>query len=920
MGGSHAEPVAATPLLETKLFAPRWRPGSVARPRLLARLNRGAQSRLTLVSAPAGFGKTALLAEWLASDDVRERPLAWLSLDRGDSQPTSFWTYLVAALQSVRPGIGRGTLALLQPAQSARAEDLLGGLLNELAALPDELTLVLEDYHMVEGITVHEGVAFLLEHLPPTVHLVITSRSDPPLPLARLRARGDLVEVRASDLRFTAEEAASFLNGAMGLTLSAEDVVRLDTRAEGWIAGLQLAALSMQGRDDVDEFIAAFTGNDRYIVDYLVEEVLERQPEDVRRFLLATSILDRLGGPLCDAVTGGDGGAAMLARLERSNLFVVPLDDRRQWYRYHHLFGDVLQAHLREAHPDEVAALHRRASRWCEEHGDLPTAIHHALAGGDFERAATQVELAVPLLQRTRQERTLRGWIEALPTDVRRRRPVLGTSYASVLLTLGELNAVEPLLREVDAALDAAEPVDRESDVVPAGPAFVDERQLRSLPGMVAVYRAGLAQVRGDLPGTMEHARLALEQLPEDDELGRGAASALLGLALQASGDLERAHRTYEAGMARVREAGYVPDVIASTISLAEMRMGQGRLREAEATYQRALRYASEQAQTTPLGTADLHVGMSGLCLERNELDLATQHLAKSRELGEGAALHEHRHRWFVAMAGVRRAQGDAEGALDLLAEAERVHRAGFLPDVRPIAALRANTWVRGGRLADAVAWAAAAGLTVDDDVTYRREFEHLTLARILLAQGRAQREPGPIEAAGRLLDRLLRAADESGRDGSALQVLVVQALARDISGDLEGALGALGRALASAEPEGYVRVFVDEGQPMRDLLRRAAGAGMHSAYTRRLLSAFEGGPTSTPTAKPTPSGLPEPLTARELEVLRLVAAGLTNQEIADQLVVTLATVKRHIANSYGKLGVGHRTEAVARANALDLL
>src|SRR5215211_4399452 len=385
----------AGPLLETKLHVPRRRHGLVPRPRLSERLSRGTESALTLVSAPAGFGKTTLLAEWLAAAPADERSAAWLSLDQRDNDPALFWTYLIAALQTAAHGVGAGALSLLQSPQPP-IEAVLATLLNDLHAISDDVVLVLDDYHVIDARDVQDGMAFLLGHLPPQIHLVIASRADPALPLARLRARRELVEIRAADLRFTPEEAATYLNGVMGLELTARDVAALEGRTEGWIAALQLAALSMQGRDDIAGFIAGFAGEDRYIVDYLVEEVLQRQPDDVRSFLLQTSVLGRLNGSLCDVVTGRDGGRAMLEALDRGNLFLVPLDDRRRWYRYHHLFADVLQAHLLDEQPDVAPSLHRRASVWHAENGDRSEAVDHALAGGDFERAADLIEPAIP--------------------------------------------------------------------------------------------------------------------------------------------------------------------------------------------------------------------------------------------------------------------------------------------------------------------------------------------------------------------------------------------------------------------------------------------------------------------------------------------------------------------------------------------
>ena len=491
---------APTALLETKFYVPRPRHGLVLRPRLSERLDRGATSKLMLVSAPAGFGKTTLLTEWLAAGPAAptdERLTAWLSLDRGDNNPASFWAYVIAALRTVAAGIGESALALLQAAQPPAVEAVLTALLNDLAAIAGDIVLVLDDYHVIDARDVQDGMAFLLDHLPPRLHLVIASRADPALPLARLRARGDLAEIRAAELRFTPDEAAAYLNGMMGLQLTARDVAALEARTEGWIAALQLAALSMQGREDVAGFIDGFAGDDRYVVDYLAEEVLQRQPGRVQAFLLQTCILGRLSGPLCDAVTGQGGGKAMLEALDRGNLFLVPLDDRRRWYRYHHLFADVLQARLLDEQPGQVPELHRRACAWYEQNGERSLAIGHALAAGDFGRAADLVELAIRALRPTRQEAMVRRWLEELPDDVVRVRPVLSVTFAGALLMTGEIEGVEERLQDAERWLDPPAALHEGPRARPAEMVVADEEEYRRLPAAIAVYRAALALAQG---------------------------------------------------------------------------------------------------------------------------------------------------------------------------------------------------------------------------------------------------------------------------------------------------------------------------------------------------------------------------------------------------------------------------------------
>ena len=880
-----------TPLLATKLHAPRRRRGLVDRPRLAARFGDGRdRPALTLVSAPAGFGKTTLLTEWLADVDRT----AWFSIDAGDDEPGVFWAYVIRALRSVAPDVGEAAAAILAAAP-ASIEPVLASLLNDLDALDGDLHLVLDDYHLVGAPEIHEGVAFLLEHLPPTAHLVVATRADPPLPLARLRARGELLEVRAADLRFTPDEARAYLNDAMGLSLGADDVTALGGRTEGWIAALQLAALSLRGRADTAAFIASFTGDDRFVVDYLVEEVLDRQPADVRAFLLRTSVLDRLTGPLCDAVTGGSDGKATLESLDRANLFLVPLDSWRTWYRYHHLFAEMLRARLADAEPREVVAdLHRRASAWFAGDGDVPEAIAHAMAADDHERVAELVERAAPMLRRSRQEATLRRWLEWLPDRVYADRPVLTIALVGARMSTGDLTGVAALLDSVEPWLD--------SDRVPV---VFDHEEMARLPAQVAVYRAALALLAGDTAATLAHAHRALALTDPTDHFRRGSAAAIVGLVHWRLAELDAARERYRVAVREFTDAGFVPDVLGCSLALADIELALGRLGDAVRTYEAALALAGDQPGVR--GAADMHVGLAEVMVERADLGAAARHLRAAGELGDYAGLPQNAYRRRVAAARLRHAEGDPAAALALLDEAAAVYNTDFLPSVRPIPALRARVHLAAGDVAAAARWADECGVSADDDLDYLREYEHATLARLLLAR----RDP---DTALRLVDRLYAAADAGGRERAAIELLVLRALALDASGRREPAGAALAEALTRAEPEGYVRVFADELPALAALLRAVPG-DVAGGLARRVLAAA----TEAAEAKPRPHDLVDELSGRELDVLRLLRSDLSGPEIARELVVSLNTVRTHTKNIYAKLGVGTRRQAVRRADELGL-
>lgn len=893
------------PLLETKLHAPRRRRGLVERPRLTGRLVGSTLPALTIVAAPAGFGKTTLLADWFAGPGGEGLSTAWVSLDARDNDATVFWSYVIAAVRCIVPDEGRRAGSLL--ASSQPLEAVVASLLNDLANVSDDVVLVLDDYHVIESAPLHDSMAFLLSHLPPQVHMVLGTRADPPLPLARLRARGDLLEIRAADLRFTPDESVAYFNDAMGLRLTTADVAALDARTEGWIAALQLAALSMKGRDDTSAFIANFTGDDRFVVDYLAEEVLERQSGDVRRFLLETAIMDRLTGPLCDSVTGGSGGKAMLEHLDRANLFLVPLDDRRVWYRYHHLFADVLRARLLDEDPDHVGELHLRASDWHEANGGRAEAITHAMAGEHFDRAARLIELAAPELRQSRQEGTLRRWLDVLPDEVFQDRPVLAITLVGARMATGDVSGVEPLLEVVESTLARSAPP----------PVVFDNELFDALPAQVLVQRAGLALLSGDIEATITHATRVLDLIEPIDHLRRGSANALLALAHWTQGDLGTAEHRYNAAIRALIAADHLPDMLGCSLALADIQIAQGRLTAATETFRSGLRWTTEHPGLR--GAADMHAGLSEVLIERNELDAAASHLATSTDLGDSAGLPQHAYRWRVAMARLCRARGDLDAALRLIEEAAPIYDTDFSPPVRPVVAIRARVQLAAGDLGAATEWMAARGLTATDDLSYIREYEHITVARVLIARHRVDHADVDLDDALSLLNRLLAAAEAGSRIGSAIEILVLLATAHHARDDTAAALAALTDALRRSEPEGHVRLFLHAGPGITELLRSVASEERASAHARKVLAATcSGGESSQvpPTARPV---LVDELSARELDVLRLLRSDLSGPDIARELVVSLSTVRSHTKSIYVKLGVNSRREAVTRAAELGL-
>jgi LuxR family maltose regulon positive regulatory protein len=916
-------------VLATKLFPPSRRETLVARPRLADQLDTSLADNhhLTLVSAPAGFGKTTLLTAWLESLQQEHATVgaAWVSLDAGDNDPSRLLTHLAAALAA--PGLSLDPAWAQQPPADGTAA--MTALVNELAkaeqAAPDRhWVIVLDDYHAIDAAAVHESVRFLLDNLPRRAHLVIATRSDPLLPLARLRTRGQLVELRAADLRFTAPEARDFLNRVMGLDLTERDVEALEDRTEGWVAGLQLAALSLRNTTSAAEtaqFIDAFTGSNRFVVDYLLDEVLARLSETEHQFLLRTSLLDRLTGSLCDALTESSSGAATLERLERDNLFVVALDTDRTWFRYHHLFADVLKARLLAEQPELVPSLHRAASAWYADHDLAPDAVNHALAGGDARRAAYLVEQALPQTRRARHDTTLLNWVAALPQDVVRTSPVLSILSGWSAMMTGNLEAMQARLDEADAALALG----AHDPSVAAG--WAQTEDLRTAPATVHVYRAALAQACGDVASIVQQAQQALALAGPEDHFVRGAAGGFLGMAAWAVGDVHQALSTFTQAARDLRAAGNHVDALDTSIVLGSMWLTAGQPSQARRTYEQALAAATANGEPYPRATPDLHVGLAELDVERGDLTAAQHHLDIASALGERTSITENRYRWYTVNAQLHLARGDHATALHLLGEAQEAYLPGAYPDIHPIPAMRARANIAAGNLDDAQQWAQEHQVSLEDDVTFLHEYDQLTLVRLRLAQ------PHSTPALTQVLQTLERvhAAANSGRAGTALEVGMLQALTMHAMGQHDEALAQLDQALTQApEPDQYARLFLAEGAPMLALLH-AGGADQDDRSSVAVL-ARRLSQVTTATAEPEPSApddgettsaaapLVDPLSDREVEVLRLLNSELTGPEIAAHLYVSLNTLRTHTKRIFTKLGVRNRAGAVRRGRELNLL
>lgn len=927
-----------TPVLQTKLYIPQPRPELVPRPNLIERLNDGLHRKLTLISAPAGFGKTTLVSNWIYETANRSSAnrVAWVSLDEADNDPTRFLTYLIAALQTAQPDMGKTLFTVLQSPQPPPIEHLLTDLINQLAALPGRVILALDDYHLIDNRAVHLALTFLLGHLPPRLHLIILTRSDPPLPLARFRGRGELSELREPDLRFTLDETKAFLNQVMGLDLTPKAVATLERRTEGWAVGLQLAALALQGRADKADFIAAFAGDHRYIIDYLTDEVFEQQPRVVQTFLLQTSILERLSSALCDAVLeiedwklkiSSEGGQSPLANIQspsqkmleylaQNNLFITPLDDRRQWYRYHHLFADLLRYRLKQTYPAQVPELHRHAAAWYAAHDSIEEALHHTLATDDFNRAADLIEpITSPMIGRG-EAKTVQDWIEALPETLLKERPRLCITLAWVFNLNNSGAAIEPLLQDAERALDTGR---------------YDEATVAELRGHAAALRGYTALQQNNPPQALQHMAEAMAWLPEEDMYLRSIVSFTQGVTFKRGGIWESAAETLKQAEAYGRASGNLSIAIGSCIHLIEMLITQGKLQQAAKSCQEAIELYLPFQQENPLPNLGfVYTKLGEILYEWNDLEAAGENLEQGLALGSRIiAAWSWERDGLVYLSRLRQALGELEAAQTLVEQALNVNEhMQDLFDKIDMTFEQARLRLAQQNLAPAMRWARQYQSVSEG----RHEHADMMLARVLLAHG-------DVDQSQKILKSVGNAAESAGRMNRQIEALVLQALAYQAASDSPQALAALAQALSLAEPEGYVRTFVDEGPPMAALLTKLLSQPDHledkrslfsANYVNQLLAAFPDFEPLTHKSKiqnprlvlseAEGAKIIEPLNEREMEVLHLLAAGLKTPEIAAELVLAPSTIKWYLRNIYSKLGVHRRSEALAQAKTLDLL
>jgi LuxR family maltose regulon positive regulatory protein len=918
------------PILKTKLYIPRPHRQIVARSTLTDRIDESIRSnhRLILISAPAGFGKSTLLSEWAAQT---HSDVSWYSLDEGDNDRTRFLTYLIASLQRLKPNIGASALRMQQSPQPPPLEDVLTSLINDLLNWDDHVSIVLDDYHLIVDADIHRALEFMLDHIPPYVHFIIASRSEPPLSIARLRVRNTYSEVNEKDLRFQAVEASDYLNSVMGLDLSSDELNLLESKTEGWIAGLQMAAISIQSQKDKSHFIRTLSGTNRFILDYLIEEVLGHQPPLIQAFMLRTSILDHISADLCEYVLG-DGfisqldlhdnsldfelgetgfGQSLLDHLDRNNLFILPLDNERRWYRYHRLFSELLQDQLSKEHPDLVHDLHMRACEWCERNGLLNEAVRHALASGDHDHAAKLVGQYALELVYFGNLSTLARWLDALPLDVKKAHPWLNIAHAWALTFAGQLNQVAGLIQNAEESLDTIQ----------------DTVEKNRICGIVDALRAYLLAIRGSMSLAAEFAREALKLIPSDDLILRGFSAMLLATVLRWNGDLSEAIEAYQEAIAINQNAGDYNVLVESLCDLAELQALHGDLDKSIQTCRKALEISSKQLQQTGVRLQShgyAHIRLSDVLLERNQVEQARKYALEGLALVEDWGQADLLVRVYLELARVLQTSNEFEGAQAALRDAM-----SLAIDLSPwyvmrVAAQQAIVNLHKGNYSEAKEWADKLYTELGTQIEFQHFEIYLAIVRADLTANRESAGEGDsLQRTEALLDELLEIANLRGAKRYLIEALVLDALLHSHLNHATRSRASLVRAVELGATNGFMRVYLDEGDLLEQLLLEIeAGEELASMdYLGEIIKSFRSGPLETTQRRDQiPQGLVEPLSERELEVLAYLDTHLTSNEIAETLNIAVSTVRSHIKNIYSKLNVHNRNDAVVRAQELDLL
>ncbi len=899
------------PILTMKFYIPKLHDKAVIRPHLIKKMKEEGHSRLMLISAPAGYGKTTLACEWLSACGS---PAVWLSLEERDNDLKQFLTYFILGLQSIDKSIGESAFDTVSSLQSVGTEAILTELISKIAEIPFDFVYVLDDYHVIRNQDINAAVTFLLNYMPDNMKFVITTREDPQLPLAKLRVRNQLLEFRQADLRFSQFEIAQYLNG-MGFHITEHNLMLLDKYTEGWIAGIQLAALAMQ-RQDVGDFIEHLSAGHTYIMDYLLEEVLMRQPEELQRFLLKTSILDRFCSELCDTVLEYEipSSQLILEQLQAVNLFLIPLDNEKRWYRYHHLFAELLLQRWKRDHAlsQEAAQYHMRAANWFEQKGFMEEAIHHILAAGDFEKAAARIELEWFKMDQSLQNAIWLKWVKLLPEELIRLRPVICTGYAWALLDAGELDGCEPMLKEAERGMAFIEKEEQEGSLLSRR--VTDWEAYRKLPAFIANARAYKASSLGDFRGAVRYAKQALELLPEEDYYAREVIKTLLGLSLWADGDLEAAYSTIAQGLLNQQME------IMVAVVLAEIRIEQCYFRKAEELLSRVLKAALQEENAYQLPIASFYLGLARLKFYQGEITYEEELLEQSRGAGDVSALPNWRYLWLIFKAQLAESRGEYTEALDYIREAEGCYHKNPIPDLITFPAMRARIYLKQGNLEKAICWVDETPISFTAEPEYAHIYEYITLLRIRLKEYELHR----MEDCGQVI-RAAEHALEKARSGkwnrTMVELLVLLAKAYDLTGKVDLAQERLTEAIHRSGPEEYIYPFTEAGESLYLLFVRIAGTSDYPQFTRRVIDSIKLKKEQRDSAiVKSSSRLAEPLTERELEILRLISDGLSNQEICDKLFLALSTVKGYNQNLFGKLQVKSRTEAIKRARELEMI